>query len=148
MDLSERVKGALSRAAVRTQQRNEGPPRTTREEMVEWARANLRGRELVVVSNREPYSHEKSGEGIRWIRKDRRPDLQLALFWHIPWPNYEVFRILPWRREILEGMLANDLVGFHIRSHALNFLDSVAATLEARVDREQLAVERGGKRTW
>jgi trehalose 6-phosphate synthase len=245
--------------------------------MVEWARAHLRNRELVVVSNREPYSHQREGGAVRWVRnaggmtvaldavaqalgglwiahgsgnadratvdrsgrvacppdrprytlrrvwlsredqelyysgfsngalwplchiayvrprfrtdeweryrevnrlfaeavlqevgdrpalifiqdyhlalvagilKERRPDLHVALFWHIPWPNYEVFRILPWRREILEGMLANDLVGFHIRAHALNFLDSVAATLEARVDREQLAVERGGRRSW
>jgi trehalose 6-phosphate synthase len=80
--------------------------------------------------------------------KERRPDLQVFMFWHIPWPNTEVFRILPWRREILEGMLANDMVGFHIRQHALNFLDSVATTLEARVDLEHLAVTRGGRRTW
>jgi trehalose 6-phosphate synthase len=45
-------------------------------------------------------------------------------------------------------MLANDLVGFHIRGHALNFLDAVADELEARVDRERIAIERGGKRTW
>ena len=70
------------------------------------------------------------------------------MFWHIPWPNAEVFRILPWRREILEGMLANDLVGFHTRHHALNFLDSVASTLEARVDLERLAVWRGGRCSW
>src|SRR5439155_975673 len=62
--------------------------------------------------------------------------------------NAEVFRRLPWGREVLEGMLANDLVGFHIRPHALNFLDTVAQTLEARVDYERFAVERGGRRTW
>ncbi len=50
--------------------------------------------------------------------KERRPDLQVAMFWHIPWPNPEVFRVLPWKEEILEGMLANDVVGFHIRRHA------------------------------
>ena len=70
------------------------------------------------------------------------------MFWHIPWPNPEVFRVLPWRQEILEGMLANDVVGFHIRRHAMNFLDSVAETLEARVDLERLAVDRAGRRTW
>jgi trehalose 6-phosphate synthase len=277
MEESSRLRGALSRAAIRSQQRGDGPPRTTREELVEWARAHLRDRRLVVVSNREPYSHVADGRGLRWMRnaggltvaldavaqalggvwvahgsgsadraavdehdrvacppdrpryalrrvwlsandqklyysgfsngalwplchiayvrprfrteeweryrdvnrrfaeavleevgespalvfiqdyhlalaagfiKERRPDLQVAAFWHIPWPNPEVFRILPWRREVLEGLLANDLVGFHIRGHALNFLDTVAATLEARVDRETLAVERGGRRTW
>ena len=45
-------------------------------------------------------------------------------------------------------MLANDVLGFHIRQHALNFLDSVGETLEARVDYEQLTVERAGRRTW
>jgi len=80
--------------------------------------------------------------------KERRPDLEVGMFWHIPWPNSEVFRILPWRQELLEGMLSNDLIGFHIRAHALNFLESVAETLQARVDRERLAVDFGARRTW
>ncbi len=80
--------------------------------------------------------------------KERRPDLQVAMFWHIPWPNPEIFRVLPWKAEILEGLLANDVVGFHIRRHATNFLDTVAETLEARVDMERFAVDRGGRRTW
>jgi trehalose 6-phosphate synthase len=277
MDFAGRTRSALSRAAIRTQQRNEGPPRTTRAALVEWARANLPGRQLVVVSNREPYSHRRvdgeiqtvrnaggltvaldavmqalggvwvahgSGDADRdvvdardhvscppehprytlrrvWLTdedharyysgfansalwplchvvyvrprfeqadwesyqqvnrrfaeavleevgdqpalvfiqdyhlalaarfiKERRPDLLVAMFWHIPWPNPEVLRILPWREEVLAGMLANDMIGFHIRRHAMNFLDSVAETLEARVDFERLAVDRGGSRTW
>jgi trehalose 6-phosphate synthase len=79
--------------------------------------------------------------------KAARPDLQVALFWHIPWPNAEVFRRLPWGAELLDGLLANDLLGFHIQFHAQNFLGTVADTLEARVDPEEMAVERGGKRT-
>ena len=274
---SGRIRGALSRAATRVARRIEGPPRTTQESLVEWARAHVRDRRLVVMSNREPYSHVHRDGAIRVVRnaggltvaldavsqalggvwvahgsgdadretadaqarvpcppdrprytlrrvwlnpddeqlyysgfcngalwplchivyvrprfrqeewdryrdvnrcfaeaaleeagdgpalifiqdfhlalaattlRERRPNLQLAYFWHIPFPNPEVFRILPWRRELLEGMLANDLIGFHTRAHALNFLDSVAETLEARVDREALAVERGGRRTW
>jgi len=254
-----------------------GLHRTTREDLVRWARAHMRDRKLVVVSNREPYTHVREGGEIRVVRnaggltvaldsvsqalggvwvahgngnadratvdrhgriacppeapaytlrrvwlsredharyysgfsngalwplchivyvrprfrleewqryreinqrfaeavlaevadqpafvfiqdyhlalaarylKERRPDLEVALFWHIPWPNPEVFRILPWRDELLEGMLANDMIAFHIRAHALNFLDNVAAALEARVDHEQLAVHRGGSRTW
>ncbi|MFI5370398.1 MAG: trehalose-6-phosphate synthase [Candidatus Eisenbacteria bacterium] len=277
MQFSHRVRSALGRAAVRTQQRHQGPPRTTRETLVEWARAHLRGRELVVVSNREPYSHQRDPEGIRWVRnaggvtvaldavmqslggvwvahgsgdadsvtvdaddrvacppdhpsyhlrrvwlsaedheryysgfsngalwplchiayvrprfrtedweryrdvnrrfahavleevgdrpalvfvqdyhlalvaaelKKWRPDLHVAMFWHIPWPNPEVFRIMPWGAEVLEGMLASDLLGFHIHAHALNFIDSVRETLEARCDTGQLAIERSGRRTW
>jgi trehalose 6-phosphate synthase len=80
--------------------------------------------------------------------KQRRPDLRIALFWHIPWPNAEVFRRLPWRAELLDGLLANDLLGFHIRLHALNFLQSVADTHESRVDHERMAIERSGQRTY
>ncbi len=277
MEIGDRARVALQRAAIRTQQRSEGPPRTTREALVAWVRAHLPGRKMVVVSNREPYSHQHEGGSIRVVRnaggltvaldavmqalggvwvahgsgdadrevvdardkiacppehsryalrrlwlshedhdryysgfansalwplchvvyvrprfrlsdfdsyrdvnrrfadavleevgdepamvfiqdyhmalaarfiKERRPDLQVAMFWHIPWPNPEVFRVLPWKQELLEGMLANDLIGFHIRRHAINFLDTVAETLEARVDLERLAVDRVGQRTW
>lgn len=82
----------------------------------------------------------------RFLR-DARPDLRLALFWHIPWPNAEVIRRLPWRDALLDGLLANDLLGFHIPFHAQNFLGTVADALEARVDPEEMAVERGGRRT-
>ncbi len=78
----------------------------------------------------------------------RRPDLTIVLFWHIPWPNPEVFRILPWKREILEGLLACDLLGFHIRLHGMNFIDAVSQELEALIDRERTAVRRGGRRTF
>jgi trehalose 6-phosphate synthase len=276
-EIGDRLRGVLSRAAQRQERATQGPQRTTRADLVAWAQRNLRDRRLIVVSNREPYSHTKDGAEIRWIRnaggltvaldsvaqalgavwiahgsgdadvetaderghvrcppdapaytlrrvwltpedqalyysglsngalwplchiayvrprflieeweryrdvnrrfaeavleemgdqpafvflqdyhlalaartiKEKRPDALVAMFWHIPWPNVEVFRIFPWRQELLEGLLANDLVGFHIRHHAHNFLDSVADTLEARVDRERSAVERGGRRTW
>jgi trehalose 6-phosphate synthase len=78
----------------------------------------------------------------------RRPDLTIVLFWHIPWPNSEAFRILPWKREVLEGLLACDLLGFHIRYHGMNFLDAVSSEMEALVDRERYAVSRGGRRTF
>ncbi|HEY6572749.1 MAG TPA: trehalose-6-phosphate synthase [Candidatus Eisenbacteria bacterium] len=73
------------------------------------------------------------------LRK-RRPDLSIVLFWHIPWPNSEVFRILPWGREVLDGLLACDLLGFHIQHHGMNFIDAVALEMEARVDRERQAI--------
>jgi trehalose-6-phosphate synthase len=81
------------------------------------------------------------------LRK-RRPDLSIVLFWHIPWPNSEVFRILPWSHQILDGLLACDLLGFHIQNHAMNFIDTVALELEARVDHERQAILRAGHRTF
>ena len=63
-----------------------------------------------------------------------------AQFWHIPWPNPEIFRICPWKHEILEGMLGNDILGFHIRYHCDNFMATVDRELEARPDRERSAI--------
>jgi trehalose 6-phosphate synthase len=79
--------------------------------------------------------------------KDVRPDLVVLQFWHIPWPNREVFRICPWQEEILDGLLGNDLLSFHIQYHCNNFLDTVDRAIEARVDTERFAVTRGGKTT-
>ncbi|MEO5658144.1 MAG: trehalose-6-phosphate synthase [Nitrospiria bacterium] len=79
--------------------------------------------------------------------KAKNPRVTTVLFWHIPWPNPEVFRICPWKREILDGMLANDLMGFHLPYHRENFLETVALELESKIDREQLAVIRRGHTT-
>lgn len=79
--------------------------------------------------------------------KDVRPDLVVMQFWHIPWPNREVFRICPWQDEILDGLLGNDLLSFHIPYHCDNFLDTVDRGIEARVDPEYAAVTRGGRTT-
>ena len=79
--------------------------------------------------------------------KEARPDARTAIFWHIPWPNPEAFGICPWQRELLEGLLGADLIGFHLQSHCNNFLDTVDRVLEARVDREHFAVRRGGHHT-
>lgn len=79
--------------------------------------------------------------------KERRPDVRCIHFWHIPWPNSEVFRICPKQREIIEGLLHNDLLGFHIRYHCENFFDTVDKVLEARVDREKYSVIYGGHET-
>jgi trehalose 6-phosphate synthase len=78
----------------------------------------------------------------------RRPDLTIVLFWHIPWPNSEVFRILPWGPKLIDGLLACDVLGFHIQYHALNFIDTVALMMEARVDRDHQAILRNGHRTF
>jgi trehalose 6-phosphate synthase len=80
------------------------------------------------------------------IRK-RLPKATILTFWHIPWPNAERFGICPWRDEILEGMLGSSIMGFHTQQHCNNFLDAVDTYLEARLDREQKAVIKGGRTT-
>jgi trehalose 6-phosphate synthase len=75
--------------------------------------------------------------------KQRRPDARVGIFWHIPWPNSEAFGICPWQRELLDGLLGADLVGFHVQYHCNNFLETVNGALEARVEWERFAVSRG-----
>ncbi|MGH7286920.1 MAG: bifunctional alpha,alpha-trehalose-phosphate synthase (UDP-forming)/trehalose-phosphatase [Myxococcota bacterium] len=71
------------------------------------------------------------------------PGARIAFFLHIPFPAFDLFRILPWDREILRGLLACDLVGFHCARYASNFLDCAEHLLGARVDREHGHVEHG-----
>ncbi len=79
--------------------------------------------------------------------KEKRPDIPLIHFWHIPWPNPETFRVCPYAEELLQGLMANDILGFHIRYHCNNFLETVDRTFEARVDRERTSVHFGGHET-
>src|SRR6059036_981163 len=79
--------------------------------------------------------------------KAERPDARVAIFWHIPWPNFEAFGICPWQRELLLGMLGADLIGFHTQYYCNNFLETVDRALEARIDWERFAVSRGDHTT-
>ncbi len=79
--------------------------------------------------------------------KEKRPDARIAIFWHIPWSNPEVFSTCPYQEEILEGMLACDLIGFHVQSHCNNFLETANKLLESRVDTEKFSIVRLGKET-
>ena len=80
--------------------------------------------------------------------KAQRPDVRVAIFWHIPWPNPEAFRICPWQREVLDGLLGADLIGFHIQAHCNNFLETVDAALQSRIDWERFAVKRDDHTTF
>lgn len=79
--------------------------------------------------------------------KARRPDVVVALFWHIPWPNPEVFSVCPYQKQILDGMLACDLIGFHVQFHCNNFLDTANRLLECRVNTEKFSVVRADHET-
>jgi trehalose-6-phosphate synthase len=79
--------------------------------------------------------------------RERLPRATIITFWHIPWPNPEAFGILPWREEVLEGMLGSSILGFHTQFHCNNFFDTVDRFLEARVDRETFTISYGGEPT-
>lgn len=76
--------------------------------------------------------------------KSQRPDARVAIFWHIPWPNPEVFGICPWKKEILLGLLGADLIGFHIQFHCNNFLETVDRFLESKINWDQFTIQRRG----
>jgi alpha,alpha-trehalose-phosphate synthase [UDP-forming] len=81
------------------------------------------------------------------ILKQHSHNIITAQFWHIPWPNPESFRICPWQKELLSGLLSNDLLGFHIRYNCNNFMDTVEQSLEARVDRSRDEINFNGRKT-
>ncbi|UPV76144.1 trehalose-6-phosphate synthase [Halorussus limi] len=80
--------------------------------------------------------------------REARPDAFLAHFWHIPWPSWDVFRACPQYEALLDGLLANDLVGFHTEEYCRNFLDCADAGTDARVDRSSGSVSYRGHRTF
>lgn len=61
--------------------------------------------------------------------REHLPDAEIGYFHHIPFPSFEVFRNLPWRKELLEGMLGADLIGFHTYGYVRHFLSSVRRIL-------------------
>src|SRR3989344_4891941 len=80
--------------------------------------------------------------------KEKRPDAKIGLFWHIPWPSAEQFSICPWRKEILDGMLGADIIGFHTRTYGNNFIDTVGKEIESLIDLEQFSITCEEHRTF
>jgi trehalose 6-phosphate synthase len=83
----------------------------------------------------------------KYLRESGRSNIITSLFWHIPWPNPEIFRVCPQKIEILEGLLSFDLIGFHLRYDGENFLATVDREFESRIDRERMSVSYKGRET-
>jgi trehalose 6-phosphate synthase/phosphatase len=75
------------------------------------------------------------------LLRARLPHARIGFFLHTPFPSSEVFRVLPWRQEILDGMLGADLVGFHTFAYLRHFVTSLLHVegIEADVDHVHLA---------
>jgi trehalose 6-phosphate synthase/phosphatase len=58
--------------------------------------------------------------------REKFPEASIGFFLHIPFPSYEIFRLIPWRRELLNGVLGADLIGFHTYDDMRHFLSSVS----------------------
>ena len=61
--------------------------------------------------------------------RERMPEISIGIFVHVPFPSWEIFRLLPWRREIVEGLLGADLIGFQTYDYVRHFMSSVRRLL-------------------
>ncbi|MDZ7848300.1 MAG: trehalose-6-phosphate synthase [Owenweeksia sp.] len=59
------------------------------------------------------------------LLRKKLPEANIGFFLHIPFPSFEVFRLLPWRHELLDGMLGSDLIGLHTYDDMRHFLSAV-----------------------
>jgi trehalose-6-phosphate synthase/Kef-type K+ transport system membrane component KefB len=81
-----------------------------------------------------------------YLRK-RRPNVRTALFWHIPWPNPDRLLMCQWRRELLGGLLANDLLAFQVERDRRNFLLAAEDELSAEIEADGASVRFRGRST-
>jgi len=80
------------------------------------------------------------------LRERSKKKLKIIFFLHIPFPNFEAFRVLPWDREILKGLLGNDLVGFQTSRDAYNFLECCKNILDLDVDFKNMKIHYKGRK--
>ncbi|MPY88001.1 MAG: bifunctional alpha,alpha-trehalose-phosphate synthase (UDP-forming)/trehalose-phosphatase [Luteitalea sp.] len=75
------------------------------------------------------------------LLRDRLPEARIGFFLHTPFPSSEIFRLLPWRQEVLRGVLGADLVGFHTRAYLRHFVNSVVHIDGHEVDVDRVQVD-------
>jgi trehalose 6-phosphate synthase/phosphatase len=111
-----------------------------------YERVNLHFAEIAV-------NEAKAGD-VLWVQdfhlaltprlvRERRSDLPIGIFWHVPFPPEQLMRILPWREDFLEGLLGADLIGFHTRSYMTHFLNCCERISGYEVDRQRCEVRVG-----
>jgi trehalose-6-phosphate synthase/Kef-type K+ transport system membrane component KefB len=79
--------------------------------------------------------------------RERRPAVRTALFWHIPWPYPDRLRLCPWRRELLAGLLANDLLAFQLDRDRRYFVAAAEEELDAEIEANGAIVRFEGRPT-
>lgn len=84
----------------------------------------------------------------QFVRSQCSDDQFILHFWHIPWPPVDAFRACPQHQELLEGLLGNDLIGFHVPKYCQNFLECVETLIEhADVEYDSGRIHHGGRET-
>ena len=80
--------------------------------------------------NATVWVHDYQLQLVPAMLRKQRPDLTIGFFLHIPFPPFELFSRLPWRSEIIQGLLGCDLIGFQTSSGAANFAASAQQLLD------------------
>jgi trehalose 6-phosphate synthase len=108
-----------------------------------YVTVNRRFAELTAESAAQGASvwvHDYQLQLVPALLREMRPDLRIGFFLHIPFPPEELFGRLPWRRQMLEGLLGADVIGFQTQLDAQNFLRLARRYADARVDSGQLQI--------
>jgi len=90
----------------------------------------------VAAENATVWVHDYQLQLVPAMLRELRPDLRIGFFLHIPFPPTELFQQLPWRRQILEGLLGADLVGFQLNGGAQNFIRLVRQRVGHKTQRD------------
>ncbi|KRB78052.1 trehalose-phosphate synthase [Nocardioides sp. Root190] len=87
--------------------------------------------------------HDYQMQLVPKMLRELRPDLRIGFYLHIPFPPAELFQQLPWRRQILEGLLGADLVGFQLPGAAQNFIRLVRQRVGHKTHRDTVYLPDG-----
>ncbi|MCF8253196.1 MAG: bifunctional alpha,alpha-trehalose-phosphate synthase (UDP-forming)/trehalose-phosphatase [Bacteroidia bacterium] len=74
--------------------------------------------------------------------KSKMPNVAIGFFLHIPFPSYEVFRLLPWRNELINGILGADLIGFHTFDYERHFISCVRRLIGYEINLNQIITDQ------
>lgn len=73
--------------------------------------------------------------------RDQKNDVNIGYFHHIPFPSYELFRVLPEREEVLEGLLGADLIGFHTHDYMRHFISAIYRVLDLNCNLDEISLK-------
>lgn len=73
--------------------------------------------------------------------RDSKPKVNIGYFHHIPFPSYELFRVLPEREEVLEGLLGADLIGFHTHDYMRHFISAIYRVLDLNCNLDEISLK-------
>lgn len=137
-DLEEHYEGFSNASLWPLYHDGVAPPEYHREWWATYEEVNRRFADAAAAAAAEGatvWVHDYQLQLVPAMLRAMRPDLRIGFFLHIPFPPYEIFRQIPWRRQILEGLLGSDLIGFQRKTDASNFRRTLRMQLGMQTQR-------------